>query len=874
MENSKKKSTQNIIARDILINFILAFLASVVFAIAELLIFQSTNIMIFRAASAVVFVAADSAVLVVLIKRTKKMVKTKIDELMNKNEQFEGILDALPFPVHVTDNNMMWTYMNKAFENTIVSSGAVKDRQSAYGLPCSNAGANICNTENCGIRQLREKNKAETFFDWGGAKNKQDTAVVKDHSGNAIGYVEIVTNLTAILTVNEYTKNEIERLSNNLDLISNGDLNVDLKIAPANQHTQEISELFAKCNDSLKKVKNSINMLVSDADMLSVAAVEGRLSTRADATKHQGDFRKVVDGVNHTLDAVIGPLNVAADYVDKISNGNIPEKITDNYNGDFNIIKNNLNTCIDAVNLLVSDATMLSVAAVEGRLSTRGDSSKHQGDFRKIVEGVNQTLDSIVTPLNEADHVLGKMAMNDYTTKMSNNYKGDLEKLGNAINGVHERLIAIEQIVIHVGAGDLSDIERLEKIGKRSENDSIAPSLLLMTKSIRNLIDESDMLASAAIAGNLGKIGDESIFQGGYRKIINGINRLNAAIVAPLNEASTVLQKFASGDLTVEMTGEYQGEYNTIKTSLNNALAAFNELLSEINTAASQVSSGASQVSNASQSLSTGAAEQASSVEELTSSVTEVASQTKQNATNATQASDLSTTVKEEAARGNEKMTKMLDAMSEINESSANISKIIKVIDDIAFQTNILALNAAVEAARAGQNGKGFAVVAEEVRNLAGKSAQAAKETTSLIEGSINKVEIGTKIANETANMLGIIVESAQKSAALVSDIATASTEQAAAIAQIDQGLMQVSTVVQTNSATSEESAASSEELSGQANILMEMVGKFKLKNSLSGISGNTAESLRKITSYDKSSQSTNNAGKREIIFPEKLSKY
>ena len=211
--------------------------------------------------------------------------------------------------------------------------------------------------------------------------------------------------------------------------VANGDLTVQMNKASQDDQIHEW----------LMLLKNNINALVTDADMLAKAAVEGRLATRADATKHQGDYRKIVEGVNNTLDAVIGPLNVAANYVDQIAKGAIPAKITDTYNGDFNILKNNLNTAIDAVNALVADANMLAKAAVEGRLATRADATKHQGDYRKIVEGVNNTLDAVIGPLNVAANYVDQIAKGAIPPKITDSYNGDFNIIKNNLNTCHRR---------------------------------------------------------------------------------------------------------------------------------------------------------------------------------------------------------------------------------------------------------------------------------------------------------------------------------------------------------------------------------------------------------------------------------------------------
>lgn len=510
-------------------------------------------------------------------------------------------------------------------------------------------------------------------------------------------------------------------------------------------------------------------------------------------------------------------------------------------------------------------AAYVAAQAIRSLLHTRLYVMKFlQDNLKKDAEQVNKEYAEFLKSLT----VLDREVQDPERRRLLADIRKDDDIYINAFNEIHKVIIERNDIIENKLDKIGPDVATLTDDVKNSiieDQDTLGPQLQAQNNLALALIIAASVVALIAAVGMavyttvsiLRQLGeDPAVIENIARKIalgdleidfnaehsqLQGVYLSVSEMVRALRKKSAVLKEIAAGNLTVNV--DKASDDDELGESMLQMTSSLNELLWQVNSAVDQVASGSGQVSQSSQALSQGATEQASSLEEIASSINEISSQSKQNSESATQANSISNAAMTNAEEGNKKMEVLVGAMKKINASSEQINKVVKVIDDIAFQINLLALNANVEAARAGKYGKGFAVVADEVRNLAVKSTDSVKETTEMVQEAIRNIEIGNQAADETASQLSEILSGASKVADIVEEIASASKEQAMGIDQINAGLEQIDQVTQANTASAEESASAAEELAAQAQQLKAMISHFQLKEEgrqMAYLPGNT----------------------------------
>ncbi len=567
---------------------------------------------------------------------------------------------------------------------------------------------------------------------------------------------------------------------------------------------------------------------------------------------------------------------------------------------------------------LAGEMTRVAEAVLDGELSAQVQFEQAQGVYRDMVEVWNSALTSAHSSVTRTSSILETLAKGQRPSLIQDELPGDFEALKEGTNHLAR---AIQGYLDHVGgvldsaksgelnrswddpglggmwataAGEMTDIfaaqgRRLEMITGRINRLAVGEiprelggdfpgqweearkALQQMIYILDALVGESMLLVQQVVQGDLDTRADVDRFQGDFRNVLNGFNRALDSFATPNKEIREVLEKMSRGDLSVNVEGDFSGDHAEIANALNRTIRFSRRVLNQIGQASREVAATAGQLADTSQSLSQGATDQASSLQEVSVTLTEISQQTKKNSDSAVQANSLVQETTQNADRGNQHMSKMMTSMNEISKATRSISKIIRVIDDIAFQTNLLALNAAVEAAHAGKHGKGFAVVADEVRNLAQRSADAASETSQMIENTIRSVQSGTLVATQTADVLGQIVDKVALVNERIADITRSSQDQAASIDQVKETLYSIEGVTQATVESAQIAAASSEELSSQAEDLRATFKNFQLsrgdgKKTKKGEKSTQKQLAGKRTATEEENVSNTETGPRDEV--------
>jgi methyl-accepting chemotaxis protein len=765
---------------------------------------------------------------------------TTVDTLADKLDWYLAIVDAVPFPIHVTDMNMKWTFMNKAFEKLMVDQGYVANRDAAVGRDCCTAQANICNTEKCGIKQLR-KGVPESYFDWvGGSKCKQDTSKMVNSKGENIGYVEVVQDLTSIIGVKDYTQREVDRLATNLVRLSQGNLDFDLHLPAADKHTGEVREQFGKINKSLEQVEQAIQAMIADVEKLAGEAQAQRFETRADATRHAGDFREVVDGVNRTLDVVVDKLSWYLAIIDAVP---FPVHVIDkNMNWTF------LNKAFEK--LMVDQGYVTDRNAAAGRPCSTAAANicnTEKCGIRQLQKGV---------PESYFDWVGGSKCKQDTSNLV--NIKGahigyvevvqDLTSMVGVKDYTAHEVDRLAGNLVQLAQGNFDFDLKLADGDKhtkevRAQFGKINHSLEQVREAVTAMATDANVLATAAVDGQLKTRADSKKHGGDFGKIVDGFNRTMDAIVAPLNETSSVIARIANQDLTVRMDGQYKGDYTAIKENLNRMADDLRVNMQQIAAAASALASSAEELTATSTQMA-GTAEETAVQANVVSAASEQVS--KNVAVVATGAEEMQSSIREISKSSNESAKVARNAVSaaestnatitKLGESSVQIGKVIKVITSIAQQTNLLALNATIEAARAGEAGKGFAVVANEVKELAKETAKATEEIGQKIEaiqtdtkGAVEAIGNIAGIINQINEISNTIASAVEEQTVTTTEIGRNVGEAARGSGEIAKNISSVATAAQGTTRGAGDVQKAAQSLSRMAAQLQSLVGKFKL---------------------------------------------